>query len=105
MALVEFQNKKFELDEDGHLDNFADWCPEWVERVKLEQNIPELTEEHWKLIHILQDYYKEHSIPPMVRVLSKATGFRMTRIFELFPLGPGKGACKIAGLPKPKGCV
>jgi dissimilatory sulfite reductase related protein len=105
MALIEFLNEKFTVDEDGHLLNSTDWCSEWVEHVRLEQNIPELTEEHWKLIHVLQNYYKEHNTPPIVRILSKATGFKMTRIFELFPLGPGKGACKMAGLPKPKGCV
>jgi dissimilatory sulfite reductase related protein len=105
MASIEFNNRIFAVDEDGHLLNFDNWCLEWVEYVKMDQSIPELTEEHWKLIHILQEYYVEHGMPPIVRILSKATGFKMTRIFELFPRGPGKGACKIAGLPKPKGCV
>ncbi|MCK5071467.1 MAG: TusE/DsrC/DsvC family sulfur relay protein, partial [Desulfocapsa sp.] len=41
----------------------------------------------------------------MVRILSKTTGFPLKRIYELFPSGPGKGACKMAGLPKPTGCV
>jgi tRNA 2-thiouridine synthesizing protein E len=26
-------------------------------------------------------------------------------MYELFPYGPAKQACKIAGLPKPTGCV
>lgn len=41
----------------------------------------------------------------MVRVLSKVTKFKLKHIYELFPSGPGKGACKMAGLPKPTGCV
>jgi tRNA 2-thiouridine synthesizing protein E len=105
MALIAYQNKLFEVDEDGHLKRYSDWCLEWVTYVRLEQNIPKLTAEHWEIIHILQDYYQEHGMPPISRIISTATGFKMTRIFELFPQGPGKGACKLAGLPKPKGCV
>jgi dissimilatory sulfite reductase related protein len=105
MPIVEFANKLFVVDEDGFLENFGDWCPEWVEYVKAAQNITVLTDEHWKLINILQEYFRENGTPPTVRILSKATGFKMKHIFELFPAGPGKGACKMAGLPKPKGCV
>ena len=46
-----------------------------------------------------------HLAAPMVRILSKVTGFKLKHIYELFPSGPGKGACKMAGLPKPTGCV
>ena len=64
-----------------------------------------LTDEHWKCINFLQDYYKKNGIAPMVRIFSKVTGFKLKHIYELFPSGPGKGACKMAGLPKPTGCV
>ncbi|MDP3829541.1 MAG: TusE/DsrC/DsvC family sulfur relay protein [Polaromonas sp.] len=26
-------------------------------------------------------------------------------MYDLFPYGPAKQACKIAGLPKPTGCI
>ncbi len=103
--IVEFKGKKFEVDEDGFLQNFDDWCEEWVEYVKESEGIKELTDEHWKVINFLQDYYKKNGIAPMVRILSKVTGFKLKKIYELFPSGPGKGACKMAGLPKPTGCV
>ena len=51
------------------------------------------------------DYYKKNGIAPMVRILSKNTGYKLKEVYELFPSGPGKGACKMAGLPKPTGCV
>jgi dissimilatory sulfite reductase related protein len=105
MPTVEYKNKIFEVDEEGFLVKFSDWCPEWVEHAQISQGIPALTTEHWNLIKVLQDYFKENRTVPMVRILSKATGFKMKHIFELFPAGPGKGACKMAGLPKPKGCV
>jgi dissimilatory sulfite reductase related protein len=105
MDTIEFRDKVFAVDEEGFLRRYDDWCPEWVEYVRIAQGIAALNDEHWRLINVLRDYYEQNGMPPMVRILSKATGFKMKYIFELFPAGPGKGACKIAGLPKPKGCV
>lgn len=105
MATVEFQGKTFTVDEDGFIESFEDYSPEWVQFVKKEEGIDELNEEHWQVINVLQDYYKKNGIAPMVRVLSKLTKFKLKHIYELFPSGPGKGACKMAGLPKPTGCV
>ena len=105
MAEVSFQGKTFEVDEDGFLLRFEDWCPEWLEFVKESEGIPELTADHHKVIDFLQDYYKKNGIAPMVRIMSKNTGYKLKEIYDLFPSGPGKGACKMAGLPKPTGCV
>lgn len=105
MATVEFKGKTFSVDEDGFIDDFNNWNTDWVQYVKESEGIKELTEEHWKIINILQDYYRKNGIAPMVRILSKVTGFKLKYIYELFPSGPGKGACKMAGLPKPTGCV
>ena len=60
---------------------------------------------HQKILDFLQDYYRKNGIAPMVRILSKNTGYKLKEVYELFPSGPGKGACKMAGLPKPTGCV
>ncbi len=105
MAVVEFQGSQFEVDEDGFLLKFEEWTPLWIEFVKGEEGIKEITDDHQKVIEFLQDYYKKNGIAPMVRILSKVTGFKLKQIYELFPSGPGKGACKMAGLPKPTGCV
>jgi len=105
MADVEFEGTKFSIDEDGFIDSFENWSKEWVQYVKKQEGIDELTEEHWNVINVLQDYYRKNGIAPMVRVLSKVTGYKLKHIYELFPSGPGKGACKMAGLPKPTGCV
>jgi tRNA 2-thiouridine synthesizing protein E len=105
MATVEFMGKEFTVDEDGFIDSFDNWSEEWVQWVKNQEGIEELNEEHRKVVEVLQDYYKKNGIAPMVRILSKVTGFKLKHIYELFPSGPGKGACKMAGLPKPTGCV
>ena len=105
MAIVEFKDNKFEVDEDGFLQGFDKWNEDWVEYVKEQEGITEVTDEHWKIINMLQEYYEKNGIAPMVRILSKVTGYKLKKIYELFPSGPGKGACKMAGLAKPTGCV
>jgi tRNA 2-thiouridine synthesizing protein E len=105
MPTVEFKGSKFDVDEDGFLQSLDSWNHDWVEYVKESEGIKDLTDEHWKVIQMLQDYYKKNGIAPMVRILSKVTGFKLKYIYELFPSGPGKGACKMAGLAKPTGCV
>jgi tRNA 2-thiouridine synthesizing protein E len=106
MPTLEHKGKVFNVDEDGFLTRgMEEWSEEWVEYVKGVEGIDNLTDEHRKVIDTLQEYYKKNGIAPMVRILSKTTGFPLKRIYELFPSGPGKGACKMAGLPKPTGCV
>lgn len=105
MGTITHKGKTFEVDEDGFLQSFDQWNEDWVDYVKESEGIKELTEEHWKVIHMLQDYYRKNGIAPMVRILSKVTGYKLKYIYELFPSGPGKGACKMAGLAKPTGCV
>ena len=105
MPTVEFDGNIFNVDEDGFIDDFNNWNKSWVGYVKSVEGIEELTDEHWKVIGVLQEYYKKNGIAPMVRILSKLTGFKLKYIYDLFPSGPGKGACKMAGLPKPTGCV
>ena len=105
MPEVQFAGKTFVVDEDGFIDSYTNWSQEWVEYVKKEEGIDELSDEHNQVIKVLREYYEKNGIAPMVRVLSKVTGFKLKHIYELFPSGPGKGACKMAGLPKPTGCV
>lgn len=105
MPHVEFDGDNFEVDEDGFIDAYENYNENWVQYVKKEEGIEEITDEHRLVLTTLQDYYEKNGIAPMVRVLSKVTGFKLKKIYELFPSGPGKGACKMAGLPKPTGCV
>ena len=105
MPEVEFERNTYTVDEDGFIDDFNNWDETWMKYVKTVEGIEELTDEHKQVIDVLQDYYKKNGIAPMVRILSKVTKFKLKYIYELFPSGPGKGACKMAGLPKPTGCV
>ncbi len=105
MPTVEHLGKTFPVDEEGFLTDMGLWGPEWVDLIREQEDIDELNEDHWAVINMLQQYYKENGIAPMVRILAGVTGFKLKYIYELFPSGPGKGACKMAGLDKPEGCV
>ncbi|MBU0655361.1 MAG: TusE/DsrC/DsvC family sulfur relay protein [Gammaproteobacteria bacterium] len=110
MAL-EVGGKSIPLDEEGYLENLSDWTPEIAEALANAEDV-KLTGEHWEILNFLREYYEEYQIAPAVRVLTKAVGKRLGAdkgnskyLYSLFPYGPGKQACKYAGLPKPTGCV
>lgn len=105
MPEIEVNGRKIEVDEDGFLVNLSDWDQDVAKYLADAEGISELGEEHWKLIDYLKKYFEEYGIAPMVRKMTKESGFTLKEIYDLFPSGPAKGACKIAGLPKPTGCV
>jgi|TARA_B110000444_G_scaffold207864_1_gene202019 TusE/DsrC/DsvC family sulfur relay protein len=107
----EVNGKSFDSDEEGYLVDLASWNEELANLIAKDEEI-EMTEEHWEVVNFLRDYYNEYQIAPAVRVLIKAVKKKLGAdkgsnkyMYELFPYGPAKQACKIAGLPKPTGCV
>jgi dissimilatory sulfite reductase related protein len=105
MSVIELQGMQIDVDEDGFIQEPDSWSEALAAAIAQTEDVTELTEDHWKVIHYLRQYYAEFGIAPMIRKLCKDTGFQLKYIYELFPSGPAKGACKIAGLPKPTGCV
>ncbi len=108
---IEVNGKSFETDEEGYLANLNDWEPD-LATVMAKEDDCDLTDSHWEVINFLREYYDEYQIAPAVRVLTKAIGKKLGKdkgnskyLYELFPYGPAKQACKYAGLPKPTGCV
>jgi len=105
MAMVNLGGKDVEVDEDGFIQDPADWNKALAEAIAKTEDVEAMTEDHWKVVEYLRDYYLKFNIAPMIRKLCKDTQMDLKKIYELFPSGPAKGACKIAGLPKPTGCV
>lgn len=105
IKLKDGTTKKIPIDEDGFIKDPKDWCEEFVMAVANEEGIENLTDEHWKVIKYLRDYYLQYDSCPPIRMLVKNTGFDLKKIYQLFPTGPAKGACRLAGAPKPTGCV
>ncbi|MBQ9020525.1 MAG: TusE/DsrC/DsvC family sulfur relay protein [Eggerthellaceae bacterium] len=104
MATLQVGDRALELDEDGFLEDATQWDEEVAYKLAETEEV-ELTDKHWEIINYLRQYYADFGTAPMVRKMLKDTGLSNAEIYELFPSGPGKGACKIAGLMKPTGCV
>jgi TusE/DsrC/DsvC family sulfur relay protein len=94
-----------DVDEDGFMQEPDKWNETVAAAIATTEGVEGLTDEHWKVVNYLRDYYLKFGVAPMIRKLCKETGFKLNKIYELFPSGPAKGACKVAGLPKPTGCV
>jgi dissimilatory sulfite reductase related protein len=106
MPILKVKERNIEINEEGFLVNPEEWDQELAQALaKSQEDIDELTDDHWKIIDYIRNYYLEKNIAPMVRKVCKNSGFNLKYIFKLFPSGPAKGACKVAGLPKPDGCV
>ena len=100
-----------ETDHEGYLMRRDQWSQALAEELAVTDGI-ELTEAHWEVINFLQEYYDNYEIAPAIRILTKQIGKRFGKekgnskyLYELFPKGPAKQACRYAGLPKPTGCV
>ena len=108
---INVSGKSIETDEEGYLSNRTDWNEEVAKEMAKADNC-DLSQNHWEVLNFLREYYEEYQIAPAVRVLTKAIGKKLGAdkgnskyLYELFPYGPAKQACKYAGLPKPTGCV
>ncbi|MBC8204660.1 MAG: TusE/DsrC/DsvC family sulfur relay protein [FCB group bacterium] len=105
MAIFELDDVKIEVDEDGFMMEPENWNEAIAKALGTTEEVYDLTDDHWKVVNYLRNYWLEFGIAPMIRKLCKQTGFTLKEIYTLFPSGPAKGACKVAGLPKPTGCV
>jgi len=107
----ESNGQTIESDEEGYLVDITQWNKDLAVLIAKDEEI-EMSDDHWEVIGFLREYYEDFQIAPAVRVLTKAVKKKMgpekgnsKYLYELFPYGPGKQACKIAGLPKPTGCI
>lgn len=95
---------ELKFDGDGFLTNPDIWTEDVAKEIAKADGI-EMTEKHWAVVNVIRNNFIEKGNAPMVRTICKETGLKLKDIYELFPLGPARGACRVAGLPKPDGCV
>ena len=97
--------------EEGFIVDLNDWSETVAIEIARLNNI-EMTDLHWEIIFFIRRYYQDYKHLPNARVFTKA--IRKTfgeekgnsrYLHKLFPQGPLKYACKIAGIPKPPTCL
>jgi len=100
-----------QLSEAGWLENLDEWSEELAVEVSKNENIGELTEEHWNILNLAREYFADNGAVCEPRNFSKLMKAKYGKdqssqkyIYSLFPTGLIKCANKVAGLPRPKGC-
>lgn len=107
----EINGTLIETDPEGYLQDLSLWSEGLAKAIANKEGLS-LTQNHWEVINFLRQGYAESGTVPNIRLMQKA----MTKeygpekgnskyLYELFPYGPAKQGCRIAGLPKPTGCV
>ncbi|MFZ6016907.1 MAG: TusE/DsrC/DsvC family sulfur relay protein [Nitrospirota bacterium] len=106
-----YKGKEYEIDEEGYLQDWEAWEEGMAPELAAQDDIT-LDEKHWEIIRWLREYYIKFNIAPPIKMLVKEMGkffgpekANTKYLYELFPGGPAKQACRYAGLPKPTGCV
>ena len=104
MPVAEYAGRKVDVNEEGFLTDSAQWTPEIGEAIAVEIGLP-LTPEHWRVVTFCREDAAREGQPPGLRRITKLSGVGMKEMYQLFPKNPAKLAARVAGLPKPAGCV
>ena len=94
-----------ELNEEGFFIDPGAWDVSMVPALAAREGIGPLTDDHWLVIRFMRRSFVETGAAPNVRLLSKEIGIPIKELYQLFPKGPAKVAARIAGVPKPQGCI
>ena len=94
-----------ERDAEGFFTDPQQWIEEMADAIARENGIAQLSDRHWIVIRFMRNAYLETGSAPSIRTLGKVSGVPIKELYQLFPKGPAKLAAKIAGIPKPRGCI
>jgi len=102
---MQVEGQDITLDKDGFMAEPGRWTEAVARAIAAEEGIAELSDDHWKIVNLIRGYWREHDLAPPVRLICQELGLSVRQIYKLFASGPARGACRVAGLPKPDGCV
>jgi len=94
-----------DVNEEAFLTDPSQWTGKIAVELARREGIDPLTDRHWVVIRFMRSEYEAKGTGPTVRVLGKTSGVPVKELYTLFPKGPAKLAAKIAGIPKPRGCI
>jgi TusE/DsrC/DsvC family sulfur relay protein len=105
MTMTLIADAPVDLDAEGFLTDPEQWNEQIARAMAAENGIPELSDRHWLVVKFMRERYLASGNAPSIRSLGKESGVPIKELYQLFPKGPAKLAAKIAGIPKPKGCI
>jgi TusE/DsrC/DsvC family sulfur relay protein len=105
MTTATYAGTQVLVNSEGFLVEPADWTEAIAHEIAAGEGITELTDRHWLVIKFMRQEYQQKETAPNVRALAKTSGVSIKELYQLFPKGPAKLAAKIAGVPKPHGCI
>ncbi|MEU6537718.1 TusE/DsrC/DsvC family sulfur relay protein [Streptomyces sp. NPDC047000] len=105
MATATYADTAVTVDDEGFFTDAGQWTEPMAGQLAREAGIEELTDRHWTVIRFMRAEYTAKGTGPTVRALGKTSGVSVKELYQLFPKGPAKTAAKIAGIPKPRGCI
>lgn len=97
------------IDEAGYLTDPDNWSEEFATVAASEEGI-EMRDLHWEVIAFMRSYFEEHQIAADARFVMKFLSEKLSTdkagareaLFDLFPYGYVKQACKMAGMRQPR---
>ena len=105
MTAVTLAGAPVEVDAEGFLAHPDQWTGRWPSEIAATNGIAALTDRHWQVVELHARRLPDTGTAPTIRTLGKASGVPIKELYQLFPKGPAKLAAKIAGIPKPRGCI
>ncbi|HXZ71431.1 MAG TPA: TusE/DsrC/DsvC family sulfur relay protein [Streptosporangiaceae bacterium] len=104
MPTTTYTGTEVTVNDEGFFTDPSQWREDMAPQIARQEGI-ELTDRHWQVIKFMRHEYEIKGTGPTVRVLGKTSGVTIKELYQLFPKGPAKTAAKIAGIPKPRGCI
>ncbi len=92
-------------DPEGFLTDPEQWTEDVALEIARDAGIDRLSDRHWLVVRYMRETYLATGTAPTIRTLGKASGVPIKELYGLFPKGPAKLAAKVAGIPKPRGCI
>jgi TusE/DsrC/DsvC family sulfur relay protein len=105
MTTVTMAGVEVHLNPEGFFEDPDEWTEAMAPELARAEGIDELTERHWQVLRFMRQEYFAKGTGPTVRILGKTSGVPVKELYQLFPKGPAKVAAKVAGIPKPRGCI
>ena len=105
MSTTTITDTEVELNDEGFFVDPDQWNESMVPELARREGIDELADGHWTVIRFVRQEWADKGTGPTVRVLGKTSGVPVKELYQLFPKGPAKVAARIAGIPKPRGCI